>query len=386
MKKGYVNLLVKVTNLCNLKCLYCFNEECLEKIDQKNLGIEDFKKLLTLAAKEVDFIRVIYHGGECTTRGIDFFKQTNNIVKQTMLLNNIKIEQSIQTNNTLINDEFAKFLADNKIKIGTSFDGLINDTTRKSTKQYFKSMDSLRRHNISCGAICVVTSLNVNNLHNEYEYFKKLKMGVNFNPVIISGNASKNEQLLSISYKNYAKSICKLFDTWLYDKDCNISVSPLDTYLKLVLYGKSNLCCYNGCIGNWFSLEPNGDIYPCNRAFPEKYRYGNIKDIEQFNQLYNSCGMKNLLNDSLARIDKCKKQCKFFNLCHGGCNNEALICNGVENNKSFVCESNKIILQYIIDKLLNINDVSNLNNYVKKLIGNNLQTIQQNLIKKFEVK
>lgn len=366
MGKGFVNLLIKPTNLCNLKCIYCFSNDHF--IDKTILDIKTFEKFLILACKECDNIQIIWHGGEPTLVGLSFYEKAFKIIKDCANKYKVTITQSIQSNCVNINDDFINLFQKNNVRWGSSFDGKYNDCTRGKTQDYLNSISRFKNHNINVGAICVITKKTVNKLLEIYEDFRLRKQSVTFRPIIIDGLAKNSENDLSVSLNDYFENIKTLFNYWFYDTTCYINVNPFLEYITLVLSEKPRVCSNGSCIGNWFCLEPNGDITPCNRTFPTEYKYGNVLSLNKFSDLYNSKGMSKLLDESIERRSSCKNTCRYFKLCNGGCNHEALINGDITKNGGYSC---KLFIK-IIDMIK-----QEINNYLidKKPINPTLQKI-----------
>lgn len=93
----YLNLLIKPTNICNLKCKYCFNGNNTDEA-QKFLRIEDLEKFLSISFQSSKIIQIVWHGGEPTLVGIDYFKKAFSIISKLLEVYDNKVTQCIQTN------------------------------------------------------------------------------------------------------------------------------------------------------------------------------------------------------------------------------------------------------------------------------------------------
>lgn len=149
-----INVMIIPTNFCNMNCLYCFHNAHNQNTDKMSFDI--LKKIMSLIIPSYKQVTFIWHGGEPLSMGIDFYKQAvyyENKFNQT----NTQISNLMQTNLTLLTDEFADFLIKNNFKIGSSFDGINNDITRGHSSKILKGRDILRNHNSNCGFIQVVS-------------------------------------------------------------------------------------------------------------------------------------------------------------------------------------------------------------------------------------
>ena len=149
--------------------------------------------------------------------------------------------------------------------------------------------------------------------------------------------------------------MCEFFDYWSLDKDCNIKVSYYDNFIKYILLGEKDLCCYNSCMGKHIGIQYNGNIYGCNRDFPEKYCYGNINDYTDIHQCFESKGFNEMLKDAVQRRKECKDSCEIYDFCSGGCNSVAIAGGDAKRNNESDCESLRYIYNYVKEKIDNWN-------------------------------
>lgn len=360
-KRQSLNVLIKPTNGCNLRCKYCFSNE----YSADKLEIKDFERFVKLASKHYN-LSIVWHGGEPTLWGYKNFQQANEIIKKYS--KRAQIIQCVQSNCVHIDDNLIDFFIENNISIGSSFDGVTNEQTRGCTEKYLSTIEKLKNKGLNVGAICVITKQNINSLVDNYNYFKERNQSLNLRPMINSGEALKNVDIFSVDIEQYIKNLKELLHIWFYDTNCNIKVQPFETYLNMLIYKKASVCCYNSCITKWMCLEPNGDITPCNRWFPEEYKYGNIREIKSIKQVFKSNGLKNLLVKAIERREKCKSDCEYFDVCNGGCNNEAFVNGDIANNNMPSCQVLKAIIGEFKDVIANVKDINQVNNKIREKI------------------
>lgn len=120
-----INILLIPTDICNMSCIYCFHEPFHTSHEKMSLALLD--KIYNATFCEYKHVSIIWHGGEPLTMGLEFFKHAISMQKK---YNNVNIKNTIQSNLTLLTEEYANFFYENKIGIGTSFDGVCNNITR----------------------------------------------------------------------------------------------------------------------------------------------------------------------------------------------------------------------------------------------------------------
>lgn len=359
-----LNLLIKPTNGCNLRCKYCFSNN----YSFDYLSIEDFEKLMLVVCKDIKNLQIVWHGGEPTLWGYENFRKAFEIIN--LYKDKVKIKQSLQSNCIHIDKNLLELFIENEVHIGSSFDGLFNDLTRGGTEKYNKTISMLREKNVNVGAICVITKQTVTKMKENYNFFKERNQSLNLRPMIIDGSAENFEKEFGVDIDDYITNLIELLKIWFYDESCNINVQPFDMYLNMIINNKASVCCHNSCLGSWFCVEANGDITPCNRTFPKEYTFANIKNITSFDEIFNSDAMCKLLELAIERRNKCKEECEYFELCKGGCNHEALINGNIANNNMPSCKIIKTLLPVLKELINTYNESMPINPKIKnKLMG-----------------
>lgn len=339
----HLSVLIKPTDACNLRCKYCFEQHNGYHVNQ--LLLEDLRKFCNITFPHYNSIYIVWHGGEPTFLGKDILEDYTNIIKHYAKKYNTTIDFSMQSNGTLINEEFVQFLKENKIHIGISFDGVHNDNTRNSTDMFFQTKKLLDQYKIGFGVITVVSGLNYRELIDNYEYMKKHKIHLKL-AHYENINAPDNNLILPLD--GYIKKMKEFFDYWINDSECNIKVDPFLRMINDYYNGYSGICARSSCMRGWLCLEPNGDITPCDRTFPKEYIYGNVAYLKDIREIYKSQPFLSLMKGANIRRMKCKQECDLYNFCEGGCNHNAIHENGLENNKGFSCKAFYEIFSYVI--------------------------------------
>lgn len=339
-----INVMIIPTNFCNMDCIYCFHNSHNKNMEK--MSLDTLKKIMRVIIPNYKQVTFIWHGGEPLSMGVDFYKKAleyENEYKEPTT----QIENLMQTNLTLLNDELTEFLIQNGFKLGSSFDGVENEKTRGYSSKILKGRSLLKKHGGNCGFIQVVSKKNVNTLIESYEFFKKEKINFSLNMYI---SDSKHDSELALDITEYITKVTELFDYWLMDKDSNIRITLFREIIDFILFNKKSTCTFCSCVGHWLAVRPQGEIYPCNRFFPKEYELGNIWDYNKAQEIFNSVGFSKLLNDAIKRRSKCQ-QCKIYKFCEGGCNNNALNENGIQNNGGNSCKSLIQIYTHIFEKI-----------------------------------
>ncbi len=342
----HLSVLVMPTDYCNMNCVYCFNGR-KSNLEQKKMSDDTLQKLFEITIPHYPDVRFIWHGGEPLSMGMEFYKKVIQLQNKINTGNTI-IRNTIQTNLTLLDKPFAEFLVAHQFRIGSSYDGITNDKTRHNSDKILASHRLLRECGGNNGFICVVQSQNIDHLIEDYENFKSMKIGYNHN-IYMTSNPEQDP--LFIPADHYIEKMCQLFDHWMYDTKCNISLSYFETFLKFILQHRKELCCYNSCMGKHIGVHYDGQLYGCNRDFPLEYSFGNIHDYEDIHECFNSDGFNNLLKAAITRRNHCKETCNIFDFCSGGCNSVALMGGDIASCNEYVCKITREMYQYIEKQL-----------------------------------
>lgn len=341
------SVLPKPTHRCNLDCRYCYDKPYRETI-KEDMSMEVLDRLLKLLSGYTEKVVFIWHGGEPTMVGLEWYRKAYSEVfpKYPML----EYEFSMMSNGTNYNDDWFDFFEKYDIEPGASYNSYYQTQLRCSSqsdpdlqKELEKSerikeyIIKAKERGLKIGVIDVITGLNYKNQIDIYEYYKKLNISLCMNHIFHTKQTEKNH--LEISAKEYTEEFLKYFKYWLYDKDGMYERSAEEA-LALVIGAVGSLTCkYEDCRYKWLGINPRGELYPCDRYYPEKYRIGTVFDYESINDIFASEVYQMFSCEVQKRFDTKCRECGFWFACKGDCSGSALessgSCEGVEE---FVCE------------------------------------------------
>ena len=331
----YLGVLMMPTDGCNMNCVYCFNSR-RPTGGSKRMPDEVLRHTVECVVPYYKKVRFIWHGGEPLLMGRGFYERAVEYQRQANT-NGTEIENSIQTNLTLLDDSMAEFLTRNKFHVGSSFDGFAsNDQTRGNTEKILEGHERLKRAGGHNGFICVVQSRNIDHLIEDYEEAKRRGINYTLNPYLTVPPYDRDP--LFVPAGDCVKRLCEFFDYWMSDTQCNIRIGYFKQFLDFILFGFKELCVYTSCLGKHIGVHWDGTLYACNRDFPKKYCFGNIMDYKDIRDCFESEGFQALLADAIRRRDACKQNCRIYPFCAGGCNSTALAGGCVEQANPYACE------------------------------------------------
>lgn len=345
---------IELTEKCNLGCTFCLRPSFKNSVMSLKVLESTIKSLFKYEKERIDFI---WHGGEPLILGLHFFEEIIKFQKKYNL-NNIEIVNNVQTNATLLSDEFKKFLEMNKFTIGTSIQGpkYIHDCTRidLAGKGTFKRVISkIKNLDKKPSVITVLTKEILGKEEETYKILKKYSKGARISEYFPGGqipnkkgNSSKDK--LMPSPKEYGQSMIRFYNLWKNDKN-PIDLRPITEIIQSFIYKKAKGCIYSQQSCNFvvIGVKENGDFYTCLRAAGRKeFFLGNVLDTNPLKQFL--CFGK---RDYKKRMEHLKMEgclkCEFFNQCNGGCPQESLVLWKDYAHKTYYCEGRKILFQKI---------------------------------------
>lgn len=329
---------------CNLACKYCYylEKNKLYPTAQRHLMNDEMLEQFTreyIEAQTMSQVLFTWHGGEPLLRSIDFYRKALSL--QQKYAGGRRIDNVIQTNGTLLTDEWCEFFAQNHWLVGISIDGPQPDhdhyrltaAGKPSWKKVMQGIKLLKKHGVEWNAMAVVNAYNANHPLEFYRFFKENGCQfLQFTPIVerqtrhedgrtLASLADKNEIPLSeasVTPEQWGKFLCAIFDEWVRKDVGKIFVEIFDCTLANWMGVSPGICAYSKECGHAGVMEHNGDVYSCDHfVFPE-YKLGNIHDHSLIDMLYGKQQQEfsRLKHSSLPR--QCR-ECDMEFACHGEC-------------------------------------------------------------------
>lgn len=329
---------------CNLACKYCYylEKNKLYPTAQRHLMSDEMLEQFTreyIEAQTMNQVLFTWHGGEPLLRSIDFYRKALSL--QQKYAGGRHIDNVIQTNGTLLTDEWCEFFAQNHWLVGISIDGPQPDhdhyrltaAGKPSWKKVMQGIKLLKKHGVEWNAMAVVNAYNANHPLEFYRFFKENGCQfLQFTPIVerltrhedgrtLASLADKDEISLSeasVAPEQWGYFLCAIFDEWVRKDVGKIFVEIFDCTLANWMGISPGICAYSKECGHAGVMEHNGDVYSCDHfVFPE-YKLGNIRDHSLIDMLYGEQQQEfsRLKHSSLPR--QCK-ECDMEFACHGEC-------------------------------------------------------------------
>lgn len=359
-------LLVKPTSAdCNLRCRYCFYlEKCNLYPDATRHRMTDTvleQMIKTYMATEQPSYSFGWQGGEPTLMGVDFFRRMT-ALQQKYGRAGSSVANGLQTNATLIDDEFAAHLAKFKFLVGCSLDGpaRMHDHYRRTIggeathAAVMHGIETLKRHEVEFNILVLVSQANVKHPRRVYRYL--LERGFMFHQYIpcVEFDPQGNLMPFAISGQEWGNFMCGIFDEW-YPKDAHtVSIRQFDSYLMKQVDSVVTTCTLGRNCCQYFVIEHNGDIYPCDFFVEKPLRVGNVMDTSwpaaQNSPVYQQFGAMK------ARWSATCETCDCLDLCSGDCLKHRIYGSNTPEQLSHLCTGWKQLIAHARPGLKTLGD------------------------------
>lgn len=285
--------------ICNLDCAYCFflAKEQLYPGSTFRMADDVLEAYIgqLIAGHTVDHVTIAWQGGEPTLMGLDFFRRAMAIAERHRRPG-MRFEHTIQTNGTLLDDEWCGFLKEHGFLVGISIDGPaeLHDRYRvdKGGKPTFakvmRGLRLLQQHGVDYNVLTTVNSANAEHPLEVYRFLRD-EVGTDwmqFIPVVERVNASGRALLQegdtvserSVGAEQFGRFLTAIFDEWVRRDVGRVFVQTFEAAVRRWLDLPARMCVFDATCGLGPALEHNGDLYTCDHFVEPKHRLGNIKD------------------------------------------------------------------------------------------------------------
>ena len=329
---------------CNLACKYCYylEKNNLYQNSHRHLMSDETLEQFTreyIEAQTMPQVLFTWHGGEPLMRSIDFYKKALELQKK--YAHGKQIDNVIQTNGTLLTDEWCEFFAKNHWLVGISIDGpqeyhdhyRVTPAGKPSWEKVMQGIQLLKKHHVEWNAMAVVNAYNAEHPLEFYHFFRDNGCQyLQFTPIVerltehedgrtLASLADDREIPLadaSVTPQQWGNFLCTIFDDWVRHDVGKTFVEIFDCTLANWMGVLPGICAYSKECGHAGVMEHNGDVYSCDHfVFPE-YKLGNIREQSLIDMLYGEKqqAFSRLKHTSLPR--QCK-ECDMEFACHGEC-------------------------------------------------------------------
>ena len=321
--------------VCNLDCRYCYylsKKDLYPAAGPSRMADELLELYIVqhIAASPAESILFSWHGGEPTVLGLDYFRHIVELQRKHRPAGR-EILNGIQTNGTLLDEAWCRFLAAEKFFVGLSLDGpkelhdryRTDKQERPTHKSVLQAFRLLQRYRVHCDVLCVVHDQNVRQPAAVYRYFKEIGARfLQFLPLVVR-HGENGYSAQSVSASAYGAFLCAIFDEWVHKDVGLMHIQNFDEATRPFLNMQHALCVSSPTCGNIVVLEHNGDVYSCDHFVDPAHRLGNICETA-LAELLESPALLEFGRNKRDRLPGDCKRCEVLDLCNGGCPKDRL--------------------------------------------------------------
>ena len=353
-----------VSSTCNLDCTYCYylSKETLPggpatgRMSDETLELFIQQYIEGVTGPEVVFS---WQGGEPTLLGLEFFQKVVALEKKHAKPGQ-KIQNDLQTNGTLLNEEWCEFLKANRFLVGLSIDGprdihdqyRVTKGGRPTFDKVFNAAKLLQRYQVPFNTLTCVNRFNGRRPLDVYRFLRQELDSnyIQFIPIVEHRHFTKvapqtwNTNDLprdgspearpghpnsivtdwSVDPDDWGYFLCRVFDRWL-DRDVGkVMVNHFETLVAQHLGLPSQMCVYSENCGRAVAVENDGSAYACDHYVYPEYRIGNLKAGRLDDMVFSSNQVKFGLAKSQMLPQYCR-QCAYLTDCWGECPKNRII-------------------------------------------------------------
>ncbi|MGX1095944.1 uncharacterized protein RKD47_006710 [Streptomyces albogriseolus] len=323
-----VELIVKATRLCNLRCTYCYDWRAGAG---QTMSFPTLARLVarTVGHPEHDRVGFDWHGGEPTVLPLSFFKKALHLQERFRSPRQL-VSNAIQTNATRLTPEWARFFADNHIDVGISIDGpaavhdryRVDPAGRPTLARTLEGLRLLRDHGIEPGVGVVVDRAALEAgpaaLLEFLAEHRISTVGLNFvMPDALADDTGHGDGRHYVDPDQSARFLIGLYDHWR--KRAGVHIRELAALVDSLHGTRPSPCTLAGrCFGIVFRIEPNGDVYHCDYFGEDpRYRWGNV-NTDDFHAIRRNVNLRERAAAHAEESDR-MRSCEEFGVCHGWC-------------------------------------------------------------------
>lgn len=342
--------------ICNLRCEYCYYVEKVamfpadERYRMSDKTLESLVRSFFEASSGPD-VHFVWHGGEPTMAGIDFYRKAVDLQRR-YLPTGWECHNSLQTNGTLLDARWARFIVENGFSVGLSLDGpaAIHDLGRPdrhqrgSHERAVRGLQVLREHGVDVDVLCTVNARTSESPWDVYHYFLDLDVRwLQFIPVVRRASDGVVDEL-SVRPEAYARFLISIFDEWVrYDIE-RVTVQDFLIAMLVAMDRPPILCVASATCGEVLAVEHDGSVYSCDHFVDATHYLGNV----------NSDGMRGPFASEAQRAfgalkaslpDECLC-CDVLAYCRGGCPKDRFA--GGTPALNYLCEGYRAFYRHVV--------------------------------------
>lgn len=352
---------------CNMDCQYCFYK-CLssnrEEYSKGFMSEETLEKLIRNAITYGEgLLTFAFQGGEPTLAGLDFFKKAVALQKEYGKEKpNLRIENTLQTNATLLDEEWCEFFRQENFLLGVSLDGprKVHDDARlmgshkPSFEIVMKNISLLKKFRVDFNILTVVTEELSHKASALYSFYKR--NGFDYVQLIPCMDEEQRQSMsgghnpYAVKPQSYGRFLCEFFDLWYEDfiRGDIMDVRMFSNLAQMSVGYPSEECGMCGHCNCYFVVEGDGSVYPCDFYCMDEYKIGTVEN--GFQQLRETQIVRDFEEISYEKSPECE-ECEHYSLCRGGCRRFREPFIGGKPQLNYLCPGYKMFFSHTKERI-----------------------------------
>ena len=312
-----------------------------------------------------------WQGGEPALMGLEFYRKAVELQKKYGSPGQA-VSNALQTNAILLDEQWCRFLRDNKFLVGISIDGpkefhdyyRIDHSGRGTYDKVMKAIQACRHYKVEFNLLVLVSNRNADHPDELFDFLIGLGTKyLQFIPCVELDPATGKVADFSITPEQYGRFLCRIFDRWHDYGPQNLSIRDFDSILSYCLGGRHTICTFDKQCSQYIVVEHDGDCFPCDFFVEPKWRLGNIFETP-IEKLAASAKKRDFARAKKNLCNKCLL-CKHLDLCRGGCLKDKSALGEDWKTESYFCEGYKRFFDYTMPRFMQIAAAVNAGSTVK---------------------
>ena len=349
---------------CNLDCAYCFYKDRSPEAGQGRQRMSDEvlgKLVADYMGLGFDAVGFAWQGGEPTLMGLDFFGRAVELQRRYGRAGQW-VSNKMQTNAVLLDEEWCKFLHENKFLLGVSIDGpkelhdkyRLDHSGAGTYERVIRGIESCKRHGVQFSALIVLNAGNVGQPERLFDFVVENDLTfLQFIPCIERDRVTGEVADFSITPEQYGDFLCRMFDLWHDYGPEKLNIRDFDSLVTYYVMGDHTMCTYSKQCTGFLVIEHDGDAFCCEFFVEPEWRLGNVLETP----------LERLAGDKKKRAFAREKQrlcsrcllCTHLDICRGGCVKDRVRSgDGVPEQTSYFCEAYKQFFDYTVPRFMEI--------------------------------
>lgn len=358
---------------CNLACKYCYYLEkslLFEKHSPQVMDDALLEKFIHdyIGAQTTQEVLFTWHGGEPLMRPLQFYKKA--VALQRKYAAGRRIDNCLQTNGTLLTDEWCRFFKEQGWLVGVSVDGTqeMHDAYRRAKgggPSHHKVMQGIRllqKHGVEWNALAVVNDFNADQPKEFYRFFKEIGCRfIQFTPIVerllphadgrqlaaVEEEGTGGMMPFSVSPEQWGDFLIGIFDEWVKEDVGEYFVQLFDATLANWMGVQPGICTLARTCGHAGAIEWNGDVFACDHFVFPQYRLGNLREKSLVEMMY-SPKQREFGRAKQTALPRQCRECRWLFACNGECpkNRFARTANG-EKGLNFLCNGYRRFFEHV---------------------------------------